>query len=55
MGEVLSLVPKQRKAADVCTAIDLLKQEFPDFRYSSYTFLRGFTSLATGQCASLRD
>src|SRR5260370_10109691 len=51
MGEVLSLAPKQKKLSDICVAIDLLNQELSDFRYSSYTFLRGFTSHLAWQCA----
>src|SRR5260370_19495723 len=52
-GEVLSLAPKQKKLSNVCAAIDLLNQELSDFRYSSYTFLRGFTSHSVQQCALL--
>src|SRR5260370_23932906 len=50
-GEVLSLAPKQKKLSDVQAAIDLLNQELSDFRYSSYAFLRGFTSHSARQCA----
>src|SRR6266478_1522385 len=50
-GEVLNLAPKQKKLSEVRTAIDLLNQELSDFRYSSYTFLRGFTSHSAWQCA----
>src|SRR6266478_4612838 len=50
-GEVLSLTPKQKKLSDVQAAIDLLNQELSDFGYSSYTFLRGFTSHLAWQCA----
>src|SRR5260370_22980837 len=50
-GEVLSLAPKQKKLSDVWAAIDLLNQELSDFRYSSYAFLRGFTSHSAWQCA----
>src|SRR6266850_6244798 len=51
MGEVLSLAPKQKKLSDVRATIDLLNQELSDFGYSSYAFLRGFTSHSTRQCA----
>src|SRR6266478_5356155 len=51
MGEVLSLAPKQKKLSDVHATIDLLNQELSDFGYSSYTFLRGFTSHLAWQCA----
>src|SRR5260370_37187889 len=51
MGEVLSLAPKQKKLSEVHAAIDLLNQELSDFRYSSYAFLRGFTSHSARQCA----
>src|SRR5260370_25189087 len=50
-GEVLSLAPKQKKLSNVCAAIDLLNQELSDFGYSSYAFLRGFTSHSAWQCA----
>src|SRR5260370_40261738 len=50
-GEVLSLAPKQKKLSDVWAAIDLLNQELSDFRYLSYTFLRGFTSHLAWHCA----
>src|SRR5260370_13230327 len=50
-GEVLSLAPKQKKLSNVCATIDLLNQELSDFGYSSYTFLRGFTSHSAWQCA----
>src|SRR6266850_1983956 len=50
-GEVLSLAPKQKKLSDIHAAIDLLNQELSDFRYLSYTFLRGFTSHSAQQCA----
>src|SRR5260370_36025710 len=50
MGEVLSLAPKQKKLSEVHTAIDLLNQELSDFGYSSYAFLRGFTSHSAQQC-----
>src|SRR5260370_40104858 len=51
MGEVLSLASKQKKLSDVQAAINLLNQELSDFRYSSYAFLRGFTSHLARQCA----
>src|SRR6266478_9246269 len=51
MGEVLSLAPKQKKLSNICAALDLLNQELSDFGYSSYAFLKGFTSLSPGQCA----
>src|SRR6266478_9654061 len=51
MGEVLSLAPKQKKLSDVQATINLLNQELSDFRYLSYTFLRGFTSHSAWQCA----
>src|SRR5260370_32917453 len=51
MGEVLSLAPKQKKLSDVQATIDLLNQELSDFGYSSYAFLRGFTSHSAWQCA----
>ena len=50
MGEVLSLAPKQKKLSDIWATIDLLNQELSDFRYSSYAFLRGFTSHSARQC-----
>src|SRR5260370_23007889 len=50
-GEVLSLAPKQKKLSNVCATIDLLNQELSDFGYSSYAFLRGFTSHSAWQCA----
>src|SRR5260370_33681297 len=50
-GEVLSLAPKQKKLSEVHATIDLLNQELSDFRYSSYTFLRAFTSHSAQQCA----
>src|SRR6266478_3681083 len=50
MGEVLSLAPKQKKLSDVQATIDLLNQELSDFGYSSYAFLRGFTSHSAQQC-----
>src|SRR5260370_6509818 len=50
-GEVLSLAPKQKKLSDVCATLDLLNQELSDLGYSSYAFLKGFTSLSPGQCA----
>src|SRR5260370_14963207 len=50
-GEVLSLAPKQKKLSDVCASIVLLNQELSDFGYSSYMFLRGFTSHSARQCA----
>src|SRR5260370_8309716 len=50
MGEVLSLALKQKKLSEVCATIDLLNQELSDFGYSSYTFLRGFTSHSARQC-----
>src|SRR5260370_36204548 len=50
-GEVLSLAPKQKKLSDIRTSIDLLNQELSDFGYSSYAFLRGFTSHSARQCA----
>src|SRR5260370_4619437 len=51
MGEVLSLAPKQKKLSEVRAAIDLLNQELSDFGYSSYAFIRGFTSHSAQQCA----
>src|SRR6266478_6522698 len=51
MGEVLSLAPKQKKLSNVHASIDLLNQELSDFGYSSYAFLRGFTSHSARQCA----
>src|SRR6266850_4933820 len=53
MGEVLSLAPKQKKLSDIQATIDLLNQELSDFGYSSYAFLRGFTSHLAQQCALL--
>src|SRR6266478_4406454 len=50
MGEVLSLAPKQKKLSDIRATIDLLNQELSDFGYSSYAFLRGFTSHSAQQC-----
>src|SRR5260370_42695431 len=50
MGEVLSLAPKQKKLSEVHATINLLNQELSDFGYSSYTFLRGFTSHSAQQC-----
>ena len=44
MGGVLSLAPKQKKLSNIWATIDLLNQELSDFGYSSYAFLRGFTS-----------
>ena len=34
-----------------CPCCPLLNQELSDFGYSSYAFLKGFTSLSPGQCA----
>src|SRR6266478_5774332 len=51
MGEGLSLAPKQKKLSNIRATIDLLNQELSDFRYSSYAFLRGFTSHSAQQCA----
>src|SRR6266478_8176422 len=51
MGEVLSLAPKQKKLSNIHASIDLLNQELSDFGYSSYAFLRGFTSHSARQCA----
>src|SRR5260370_12255820 len=50
MGEVLSLAPKQKKLSNICAALDLLNQELSDFGYSSYAFLKGYTSLSPTQC-----
>src|SRR5260370_5061074 len=52
-GEVLSLAPKQKKLSDVHSTIDLLNQELSHFRYSSYAFLRSFTSHSAWHCALL--
>src|SRR5260370_16119469 len=51
MGEVLSLAPKQKNVSNVQAANALLNQELSDFGYSSYAFLRGFTSHSARQCA----
>src|SRR5260370_2850860 len=51
MGEVLSLAPKQKKLSAIHATLNLLNQELSDFGYSSYAFLKGFTSLSSGQCA----
>src|SRR5260370_41175714 len=51
MGEVQSLAPKQKKLSDIWATIDLLNQELSDFGYTSYAFLRGFTSHSAQKCA----